>query len=225
VNGPDAGAAGPRARTASLTVAGPAGAIEAIVDDPGSASPPAFGILCHPHPLYGGSMTNKVVHTLARALNDVGLPAVRFNFRGVGASAGTYDEGRGETLDLLAVLRDARARWPAAAFWLGGFSFGAYVALRAQALEESAPARLLVVAPPVGRWDFSPIASPRRPWLVVQGGADDVVDAGAVAAWVAGQPRAPRYLALPEAGHFFHGRLAELREAVRAFAADGLAAG
>jgi hypothetical protein len=212
-----------RARSESLTVAGPAGAIEAIVDDPQAGSPPAFGIVCHPHPLYGGSMSNKVVHTVARALNDVGLPAVRFNFRGVGASTGTYDEGRGETQDLLAVLRDARARWPGAAFWLGGFSFGAYVALCAQGLPGSAPARLVVVAPPVGRWDFAPVAPPRCPWLVVQGGADDVVDAAAVAAWVGGQPTAPRYVALPEAGHFFHGRLAELREAVRAFAADGLA--
>jgi hypothetical protein len=122
-----------------LTLPGPAGTLEALVETPAGdgadvapgSVPAAFGVVCHPHPLYGGTLDNKVAYTLARAFIECGAPAIRFNFRGVGASAGRFDEGRGETEDALAAIRYGRQRWPGAALWLAGFSFGAAVALRA----------------------------------------------------------------------------------------------
>src|SRR5690349_8200181 len=106
-----------------ITIAGPVGDLEALLDEPANSdSPRAVAVICHPHPLHGGAMTNKVAHVLGKAFVDVGAPAVRFNFRGVGASAGKFDEGNGETQDVLAVLDWAQQRWPTAQLWLGGFS-------------------------------------------------------------------------------------------------------
>jgi alpha/beta superfamily hydrolase len=118
-------------RAEALRIAGPAGALEGVLEDPQVSPQPGFAVICHPHPLYGGTMQNKVVHTIGRACQEFGMPTVRFNFRGVGASAGHYDEGRGETQDALAVIAWGRARWPASPLILAGFSFGAMIALRA----------------------------------------------------------------------------------------------
>ena len=204
-----------------VEIDGPAGRIEALVEVPAaSAAVGAFGVVCHPHPLFGGSMTNKVVHMLARSWHELGVPTLRFNFRGVGGSAGGYDEGRGETVDALAVVAHGRRLWPGAALWLGGFSFGAFVALRAAA--SAAPACLVTVAPPYGRWDFSGLSAPSCPWLIVQGDRDELVDAVAVQAWAAQQLPAPRVALVDGAEHFFHGRLHDLRGAVVAFARDAL---
>ncbi|HYM26941.1 MAG TPA: alpha/beta fold hydrolase, partial [Steroidobacteraceae bacterium] len=118
-----------------LMLTGPAGPLETLVETPAGAGaaqqPRAVAVVCHPHPLFGGTLENKVVWTVARAFEQLGAAAIRFNFRGVGRSAGAYDDGRGETEDLGAVLAYARGRWPQAPLWLGGFSFGAVVALRA----------------------------------------------------------------------------------------------
>jgi alpha/beta superfamily hydrolase len=205
-----------------LSLDGPAGALEALLEWPTPAGagaagpdPAAVGIVCHPHPLFGGTLTNKVVHTVARAFRARGAATLRFNFRGVGASAGQYDEGRGETDDLLAVAAWAGRRWPAAALWLGGFSFGSWVALRA--VDRLVPRRLVTVAPPVGRWDFGALPTPRCPWLVVQGDRDELVDASAVAAWAAASGASPQLTVLAGADHFFHGRLHDLTDAVGAF--------
>ena len=208
--------------TESLTIDGPAGPIEALLDLPATDAGAACAVICHPHPLFGGTMTNKVVHTVARACNALGVPALRFNFRGAGRSAGQHDHGIGETDDALAVVEFARSRWPGRPLWLAGFSFGAYVALRAQAT--AAPAALVTVAPPAGRWDFSDVRTPRCPWLIVQGDADEVVDPAKVFEWVAAQQPAPRLIRLAGAGHFFHGRLHELRDAVAEFLAESAAA-
>ena len=114
----------------SLVLKGPAGDLEARLDFPEGrqgrdpAAPVAFAVVCHPHPLFGGTLTNKVVHTLAKSFNDAGMPALRFNFRGVGASAGSHDEGRGEVQDALAVVHYGRERWPQAQLWLAGFLQG-----------------------------------------------------------------------------------------------------
>lgn len=173
-------------------------------------------------------MHNKVVHTLARALHEFAVPTIRFNYRGVGASEGRYADGIGETDDALAAIEWGRQRWPAAAPWLLGFSFGGGVAIRAAA---RAGARLLVtVAPALDRLatDEASRGAPRGPpcpWLIVQGDADDVIDAGRVIAWAAQQSKAREAAELPVlavhvlhgAGHFFHGRLPELREAVASF--------
>jgi hypothetical protein len=197
------------------TIDGPAGTIEALLEAPPARSLPCVGVVCHPHPLFGGAMTNKVVHSVARCWNELGVPTLRFNFRGVGASQGRYDEGRGETDDALAVIEFGRRRWPDAALWLAGFSFGAYVALRTAA--RARPALLVAVAPPVGRWDFTGLAAPACPWLIVQGDRDDLVDAAAVQAWAGAQRPEPQVAMLAGAEHFFHGRLHDLREAVRDF--------
>ncbi|MFU8896783.1 MAG: alpha/beta hydrolase [Gammaproteobacteria bacterium] len=190
------------------------------MEAPGAAHggpPPALAVVCHPHPLYQGTMRNKVVHTLARAANRLGAPAVRFNFRGVGASGGAWDEGRGETADALAVIEWARARWPGAPLWLAGFSFGAYVALHAAAVAR--PAALVTVAPPVGRLPVADTPEPAGPWLIVQGAADELLDHEAVLAWARARPAAPRVALMPATSHFFHGRLAELQQQVQDFLA------
>jgi uncharacterized protein len=198
-----------------LEIKGPAGALETLLEQPQAERCAAFGVICHPHPLFGGTLDNKVVHTLARSLHELGLPTLRFNFRGVGASAGSFDEGIGETQDALAVLDFGRMRWPQSAPWLLGFSFGAMIAIRAA--EHAQPERLVTVAPAIGRVPLG-ATLPRCPWLIVQGDADEVVDPRSVLDWVS-QLRtvAPVVKLLPGVGHFFHGRLAELREAVLEF--------
>jgi hypothetical protein len=198
------------------SIPGPAGVLEARVEDPAAGAPPrAVGVVCHPHPLHGGTMQNKVVHTLARAMQELGVPTVRFNFRGVGASGGAYDGGPGEVDDALAAVAWARSHWNCDALWLAGFSFGSAVAL--QACGAAAPAALVTVAPPVGRLLVDPVARPACPWLVVQGDRDDLVDFATVKSWVAGYVPPPDFAALPGAEHFFHGRLGELRAAVIEF--------
>jgi alpha/beta superfamily hydrolase len=200
-------------RAATLHIAGPVGALEALLEDPQLAAGAGFGVVCHPHPLHGGTMQNKVVHTLARALQEQGLPTLRFNYRGVGQSEGTYDEGRGECDDALAVIAWGRARWPHAPLVLAGFSFGAIVALRAA--PQAHPIRLIMVAPPVSRVPFADITPPSCPWLIVQGDADELVDYREVQAWAARFTPSPSLRLLAGVDHFFHGRLHELRDAVR----------
>ena len=194
-----------------LSIDGPAGPLEAIVEDPGLPGE-GYAVLCHPHPLHGGTMDNKVVHTLARAFRETGIPTLRFNFRGVGSSAGTYDHGNGETADADAIAAYGALRWPDRRLLLAGFSFGAFVALRL-ALERGA-SRLITVAPPVDRMDFSALAVPSCPWLVVQGDSDEVVDPQRVFAWAKSCKPQPKLVVMPGVGHFFHGHLPLLRDAV-----------
>jgi alpha/beta superfamily hydrolase len=198
-----------------VSLPGPQGNLEGVVDGPVAAATDAVAVICHPHPLYHGTMNNKVVHTLARAVAGLGRPAVRFNFRGVGASAGEYGEAQGEIQDLLAVVAWARDRWPAAELWLAGFSFGGYVALSAAAM--AAPGCLITVAPSIQRFDMSAFERPRCPWLVIHGGDDEVVDSQAVADWAAGLEPPPDFRLMPETDHFFHGRLVALRETAQDF--------
>ena len=206
-------------RAERLTLPGPAGGLEALIETPAgaAAAPPAFAVVCHPHPLFGGTLDNKVVYTVARAFEQLGAPAIRFNFRGVGASAGAHDEGRGETEDALAVIAWGRARWPGAQLWLGGFSFGGEVAFLAAAT--ALPARLVLVAPGVTKIDVTHAPPPACPWLVIQGDADDVVPADFVLHWAHAIAPAPETAILAGAGHFFHGRIHELRDAVLKFMA------
>ena len=168
-------------------------------------------VLCHPHPLHGGSLSNKVVHILARSATDQGLGTVRFNFRGVGRSQGQFDDGLGETDDLLAVVDWLRQTHADVPLWLAGFSFGAYIALKGH--KQVGAERLLLVAPPVTLYDFAPFQTVDIPWWVFQGGADEVIDAAAVEQWVRQLPKGPDYQYFNEAGHFFHGKLNLLRDA------------
>ena len=201
-------------------IPGPAGPLQALIETPlspdGAALPvSAFAVVCHPHPLFGGTMDNKVVHTVARACGALGAAAIRFNFRGVGTSGGSYDEGRGELADLLAVVAFGRQRWPQAALWLGGFSFGGAVAVLAA--QRAQPERLVLVSPGITKIDVTGAAPPACPWLIVQGDADDVVPAPIVLDWAARLIPAPSIAVLEGAGHFFHGRINELRDTVLGF--------
>ena len=198
----------------TVIVPGPAGRIECAVDLPAPhEARRGIAVFAHPNPPDGGTMHNKVVTMGARALTELGIPVVRFNFRGVGQSEGAFDNGRGEVLDLLAVARWAQAVRPDAALWLGGFSFGAWVAL--QAARQLPVKQMISIAPPVGFRDFTGVLPPPCPWLLVQGEQDEVVDAAAVFAWAAKQNPAPTVVRMPETGHFFHRRLLDLRGAIK----------
>lgn len=205
-----------------VTIEGPAGSLEGRVEDPTPGVPPAVvGVVCHPHPLHGGTMQNKVVHTLGRAMQELGAPTLRFNFRGVGQSAGRYDAGTGELDDALAACAWVRQRWQCNTLWLAGFSFGAAIALRASA--RAMPAKLVTVAPPVGRLIVTPVVRPPCPWLVVQGDRDELVEFTAVQAWAAAFSDPPQLAVLEGAEHFFHGRLVELRARVMDFLGNRVA--
>lgn len=205
-------------RTSRTIVEGPLGALETVVEAPDAPLPDAVIVICHPHPLYHGTMTNKVVHTLSRAVTSLGRPAVRFNFRGVGASAGEYGGAIGEVEDLHAVVAWARAEWPAAELWLAGFSFGGYIALTAATA--IAPACLITVAPSIERFDVSAFIPPSCPWLVIHGDKDEVVDCQVVADWAAGLEPPPAFRRMPDTDHFFHGRLTRLRETATTFLSE-----
>jgi alpha/beta superfamily hydrolase len=158
-------------------------------------------------------MHNKVVVMVERSLRELGLNTLRFNFRGVGESQGEYDEGRGETLDLIAAAEWIGRTRPHDVLWLAGFSFGSYVALLAA---RHLPVKQMIsIAPPVGRWDFSAAIAPDCPWLVVQGEDDDVVEPQAVFDWIDAMADKPALVRMPETGHFFHRRLMDLRGAIK----------
>ena len=200
---------------APVLLDGPAGPLEALTACPRTAARAVTAVILHPHPLHGGTLHNKVVHTLARGFNELGIANVRFNFRGVGASAGSFAQGEGETEDALAVIEWVRRTRPTDAVWLAGFSFGAYVALRAAA--RAAVAGLITVAPAVQLYDFSILTLPQCPWLLVQGEADEIVPVEAVRQWLAGIAPQPVARFLPNVGHFFHERLPELKAALHDF--------
>jgi hypothetical protein len=202
----------------AVQIAGPAGAIEARVEDPLKAGEArrVVGVVCHPHPLYGGTMQNKVVHTAARAMQEAGAATVRFNFRGVGASAGKYDQGVGELADALAVIDWTRRHFECDALWLGGFSFGAATALLAAA-RGARPLKLVTIAPPVGRIIIDPVPRPDCPWLIVQGDQDELIDIAAVRSWARHFAPEPELTVIAGAEHFFHGKLGELRAGILAF--------
>jgi alpha/beta superfamily hydrolase len=192
-----------------VVIDGPAGAIEAMLEKPPEARTDLVAVCCHPHPLYGGTMQNKVVHTLARACQDQNVTTVRFNFRGVGASSGVHDDGLGESDDAAVVADWARQATGAARLWSLGFSFGGFVAYRLATLRDASA--LVTVAPPVQRFDFTRLPVPGCPWYVAQGDADDLVDHERVLAWTRTANPPPEVKILPGAEHFFHGRLTELR--------------
>ncbi len=200
-----------------VVIDGSAGAIEAMIERPPEARNDIVAVCCHPHPLYGGTMHNKVVHTMARAAQDQRVTSVRFNFRGVGGSAGKHDDGVGESGDAAVVADWALKKTGAGRFWSLGFSFGGFVAYRL-ATERDAAA-LVTVAPPVQRFEFTTLAVPLCPWLVAQGDADELVDHERVLSWAHSLNPPPDVRILPGAEHFLHGRLTELRSLLGAWLA------
>jgi alpha/beta superfamily hydrolase len=199
-------------RTVRESIDGPAGRIECAFDRP-EAPPAGIAVICHPHPQGGGTLDNKVVQTMARAFLQVGWAALRFNFRGVGESEGNWDEGRGEIDDALAAIRSARQRDGFAALpWaLGGFSFGGFVAAAAAArmAEGDKPKRMLLVAPSTQKQQVPAVPAD---CIVIQGDVDELVPLEATLAWA--RPQSLSVIVFPGVGHFFHGQLGWLKNAV-----------
>lgn len=193
---------------------GPAGKLELIVSEPPAESSKAWGIICHPHPLYGGTMHNKIVTTLAKMYQGMGASTVRFNFRGVMRSEGTFDEGKGELEDLLAVVDWVLQQHPQQEIWLAGFSFGGFIA--AKAATRIPAKKLVTVAPPVQHTAMQRLPAIHCRWVLAQGELDDVVPPQDVLTWAESRDPKPIILRFPEAGHYFHGLLGELRSRVQA---------
>lgn len=199
-------------KTSQGRIDGPAGKLQLEVAAP-KESARGLAVVCHPHPQHGGSKDNKVVYSLARACREAGLIAVRFNFRGVGSSEGSYDQGEGETDDALAVARwaleQAKLDMSAQSLIWAGFSFGAAAALRAA--PQQAAQGLITIALPT-RYFENELPKPNCPWLAVYGDADEVVDSAQATARLTALSVPPKIETLSGAGHFFHGQLTELSD-------------
>jgi alpha/beta superfamily hydrolase len=189
-----------------LSIDGPAGKLEIAVNEPAAARR-GLALIAHPHPLYGGTLDNKVVQTLAKAFVALGYCALRLNFRGVGASEGVFDEGQGEIEDFLALADYGRRTYAGGELALAGFSFGGFIA--AVAAQRLTPQHLVLVAPAVGRF---PVGQVPQTTLVIHGEEDDVVPLKDVFDWA--RPQALPIVVFPGAGHFFHGNLIALQRMV-----------
>jgi len=189
-----------------IFIDGPAGNLEAVVNDPGEQRS-GIALIAHPHPLFGGTLDNKVVHTLAKAFFELGYVALRPNLRGAGKSQGNFDEGKGEMQDMLAVAEYAKGQFGDLPLALAGFSFGAFV--QSRVIKQLPAEKLVLVAPAVERFDVGNVPANT---LVIHGDRDDVVPLAAVLAWA--QPQELQVMVLPGAGHFFHGRLPQLKQIV-----------
>lgn len=196
----------------SQQIVGPAGNIEAVVENVETSKTNLLGIVCHPHPLYQGTMQNKVATTVMRVFQSLDMVAVKFNFRGVGKSEGTYGHVQGELEDLRAVVAWAKKHYPQHDIILAGFSFGSYIA--AKVATEINPTALILLAPPVHHNDFSSLPPIKFPWMVVQGDQDEIVPPAEVFEWIDRLPNKPELIKMPGVGHFFHGHLVSLRQAL-----------
>ena len=198
------------AHTLRQTLPGPAGAIECAIDAPAGAAL-GVAVVCHPHPQHGGTLDNKVVQTLARAFVQLGWRSVRFNFRGVGASEGVWDDGRGEVDDALAVVAAQKVDGRLPPLLLAGFSFGGYVAaeVASRLPAPERPQRLVLVGPSTQK---QTVPSVPADTVVIHGETDDVVPLAATLAWA--RPQALPVIVFPGVGHFFHGQLGLLKRVV-----------
>lgn len=194
-----------------FTLAGGAGAMECALDIP-AVAPRGIALVAHPHPLYGGTMDNKVAVTLARTFVSLGYVAARFNFRGVGASLGVHDNGKGETGDMLAMLEHMQARYPGLPVALAGFSFGTYVQamLQQRLLAEGRPAeRLVLVGTAAGKWPMPDVPADT---ILIHGEQDDTISLSQVLDWA--RPQDLPVLVIPGADHFFHRKLGHIKNFV-----------
>lgn len=198
----------------SCMVPGPSGQLQVVVHQGDEAGPFAsrqwLVVLCHPHPLHGGVMDNKVVTTLMRTYRDLGVQVVRFNFRGVGESQGSFDNAVGECDDLRAIVAWCKTQWPAARLMLAGFSFGSSIAAQVS-YDIPDLLHLTLVAPPVERYPYARGNQFSCPVCIIQGDKDERVVAQGVFTWAAGLEGDVELLRYPEAGHFFHGYLTLLK--------------
>ena len=203
------------AQTQRFSIAGAAGPIECALDLPDAtrfAAPRGIALIAHPHPLYGGTMDNKVTQTLARAFTGLGYASARMNFRGVGASAGTHDEGAGETDDMALFLAHMRSRYPGVPVALAGFSFGTFVQaqLQQRLQAEGEPAeRLVLVGAAAGKWAMPAIPANS---ILIHGEQDDTITLSAVLDWL--RPQDVPVIVIPGADHFFHRKLQHIKSLV-----------
>jgi uncharacterized protein len=193
---------------------GPAGRLEAILWSPPSGKkPPLAALVCHPHPLFGGTMHNKVVYQAAKSMDQFGLPVLRFNFRGAGMSAGAFDQGQGELGDVRAALDFLTDTFPGLPALLAGFSFGSWVGLRV-GCEDSRVAELIGVGVPVNDSDFSYLSDCKKPRLFVQGSRDQFGAPDRLKSLVASLPGDNRLIVVNDADHFLTGKLDQLDRAI-----------
>jgi len=204
----------------SFFLEGPAGRLEAILWTPPAGAPPPFAALvCHPHPLFGGTMHNKVIYQVAKSLSSLGLPVLRFNFRGAGTSVGTHDRGRGEQGDVRAALDFLAAEFPGVPLLLAGFSFGSWVGLRV-GCQDQRVTHLIGLGAPVNDSDFSYLSECAKPKLFVQGGNDQFGSLDKLNALVASLPGDNRVVEVPGVDHFFTGKLDELDRAITSWVSE-----
>ena len=198
----------------SFFLLGKDGLLEVASSWPDQNLAKAIMIICHPHPLHGGAMTNKVVTTVMRASHHEGLATLRFNFRGVGKSEGTYGYTQGEADDLKSVLSWVLEVLPETPIFISGFSFGSYIAAKV-ANEKNFASLIISIAPPVNHFTFSYFSEILANWWVIQGDKDEIVPFDQVEAWVEEMPNFPQLITLKDGTHFFHGKLLELQQNIQ----------
>jgi uncharacterized protein len=201
-----------------VDIPAPHGRLEGLLRLPedGEGPPRLAAVVCHPHPMYGGTMHNKTVFRLATALNEVGIPTLRFNFRGVGLSTGSYDEGRGEQDDVRSVLDELERRFPGVALGVAGFSFGAWTGLSVACAEERVK-QLVGVGVPVASLPVDQMANCAKPKLIVQGALDQYGPEAEIRAWFAGIADPKHLEIIPGADHFLNDHLDELQQAIERY--------
>jgi uncharacterized protein len=211
------------AQLQAMEIAAPHGLLEGLLRLPdGETEPRMAALVCHPHPRFGGTMHTKVVFRVAQALGELGMPALRFNFRGVGRSTGRYDEGRGEADDVRAALDALSGRFPGLPLCLAGFSFGAWVGLPV-GCGDARVRQIVGVGVPVSLLGGDPLAGCEKPKLIVQGEFDQYGPRDALRAWFARIPQPKALTVVPGADHFFTEQAAELRDAILAYFRAGVA--
>ena len=202
-------------RLTTVTVPGPSGDLEGLINASASGEPRAVAVFAHPLPTAGGTMHTKAVFHAARALARIGCPVLRFNFRGVSRSAGTFDEGPGERDDFRAALDFMTRRFPGITrVWAGGMSFGSWVALTAGAADPRVSA-LIAVAPPVNRYDFSPVIAAAKPTFLIHGEFDELVPVREVRRFYGRLSEPKELVVIDSADHLFDGKVEEVGEAIQ----------
>jgi uncharacterized protein len=202
-------------------IAGPAGRLEVLLDEPESQDQEirAAVVFAHPHPLYGGTMHTKVVYRAAKALKRIGCSVLRFNFRGTGKSEGAFDGGQGELADFRAALDFMHVRHPSSRLWAGGFSFGAWIALTS-GVDDPRVTTLLGIAPPLGDYSFEAVASTRKPKFFIQGERDEICPLRQMREFYARASEPKELVVIDAADHLFDGRVTEVADAIEDLLGD-----
>ena len=199
-------------------IPGPAGALEALLDQP-EGEPRAVAVFGHPHPLHGGTMHTKALYQAAKAMPRIGVAALRFNFRGVGRSAGTFDSGPGEKEDFRAALSFVEQRYPDVPIWAAGMSFGSWIAMTVGA-EDARVSLLFAIAPPVDRYDFEALKTSTLPKFIVHGESDELISIKEIRKFYSQIPEPKELVTIEDANHLFEGKTSLVGEAVEDLLAD-----